>query len=115
MKTRLDTELDGRATEFLAAIRADKSRYARDQFRLIHSPLDQYGKEAALQAIGFCRRGRLYNANTMWDYLERQAALSGSAQPVLPVSATPVDDPKYHVTTQKRPLSAYAKVGDPRC
>ena len=52
------------------------------------------------------RRGRLYSANTMRDYLERQAALSGSAQPVLPVSATPVDDPKYHVTTQKRPLSA---------
>ena len=111
----LDTELDGRATEFLTAIRVDKSRYARDQFRLIHSLLDQYGMEAALQAIGFCQRSRLYSANTMRDYLEHQAALSGGTQPVLPVPAIPVDDPKYHVTTQKRPLSAYAKVGDPRC
>ena len=111
----LDAELDGRATEFLTAIRVDKSRYARDQFRLIHSLLDQYGKEAALQAIGFCQRSRLYSANTMRDYLEHQAALSGGTQPVLPVPAIPVDDPKYHVTTQKRPLSAYAKVGDPRC
>ncbi len=51
-----DTELGGRTTEFLTAIRVDKSRYARDQFRLIHSLLDQYGMEAALQAIGFCQR-----------------------------------------------------------
>ena len=99
----------------MTAIRVDKSRYARDQFRLIHSLLDQYGMEAALQAIGFCQRSRLYSANTMRDYLEHQAALSGGTQSVLPVPAIPVDDPKYHVTTQKRPLSAYAKVGDPRC
>ena len=111
----LDAELGGKATEFLTAIRVDKSRYARDQFRLIHSLLDKYGVEAALQAIGFCQRSRLYSANTMRDYLEHQAALSGGTQPVLPVPAIPVDDPKYHVTTQKRPLSAYAKVGDSRC
>ena len=111
----LDAELDGRATEFLTAIRVDRSRYARDQFRLIHSLLDQYGKEAALQAIGFCQRSRLYSANTMRDYLEHQAALSSQARPAPAIPAIPVDDPKYHVTTQKRPLSAYAKVGDPRC
>ena len=99
----------------MTAIRVDKSRYARDQFRLIRSLLDQYGIEAALQAIGFCQHSRLYSANTMRDYLEHQAALSSSTQPTLPVPAIPVDDPKYHVTTQKRPLAAYAKVGDPQC
>ena len=72
----LDAELDGKATEFLTAIRVDKSRYARDQFRLIHSLLDQYGMEAALQAIGFCQCSRLYSANTMQGYLEHQATLS---------------------------------------
>ena len=107
--------LDGRATEFLTAIRVDKSRYARDQFRLIHSLLDQCGVEAVLQAIGFCQHSRLYSANTMRDYLEHQAALSGGTQPVLPVPAVPVVDPKYRVTTGKRPLSAYAKAGDSRC
>ena len=44
----LDAELGRRDTEFLTAIRVDKSRYARDQFRLIHSLLDQYEAEAAL-------------------------------------------------------------------
>ncbi len=111
----LDAELGGRATEFLTAIRVDKSRYARDQFRLIHSLLDKYGVEAALQAIGFCQRSKLYSANTMRDYLERQATLSSETQSLPAIPAIPVDDPKYHVTTQKRPLSVYAKVGDPRC
>ena len=111
----LDAALGGKATEFLTTIRVEKSRYARDQFRLIRSLLDQYGMEAALQAIGFCQRSRLYSANTMRDYLEHQAALSSSAQPALPVPVIPVDNPKYHVTTQKRSLAAYAKVGDPRC
>lgn len=111
----LDAELGGNATEFLTAIRVDKSRYARDQFRLIHSLLDQYGVEVVLQAIGFCQRSRLYSANTMRDYLEHQAAPSGGAQPVLPVPAIPVDDPRCHVTTQKRPLAAYAKAGGSGC
>ncbi len=93
----------------------DKFRYARDQFRLIRSLLDQYGMEAALRAIGFCQRSRLYSANTMRDYLEHQAALSRQTQPLPAIPAIPVDDPKYHVTTQKRPVSAYAKVGDSRC
>ena len=111
----LDAELDGRATEFLTAVRVDKSRYARDQFRLIHSLLDKYGVEAALQAIGFCQRSRRYSANTMRDYLEHQAALASGIWPVLPVPAIPADDPKCHVTTQKRPLADYMKMGDPRC
>lgn len=111
----LDAALGGRATEFLTAIRVDKSRYARDQFRLIHSLLDQYGIEATLQAIGFCQRTKLYSANTMRDYLEHQATLSSDTQPALTVPTIPVDDPKYHVTTQKRPLAAYAKVGESRC
>ena len=89
----------GIVPEFLTAIRVDKSRYARDQFRLIRSLLDQYGMEAALQAIGFCQRSKLYSANTMRDYLEHQADLSSCTQPVLPVPAIPVDDPKYHITT----------------
>ena len=51
----------------------------------------------------------------MRDYLEYQTALSSGTQPTLLVPAIPVDNPKYHVTTQNRPLTAYAKVGDPGC
>ncbi len=111
----LDADLDGKATDFLTTIRTDKSRYARDQFRLIRSLLDQYGLEAALEAIGFCQRSRLYSANTMRDYLEHRAAQSGEPQPVPAVPAIPVDSPKYHVATQKRPLDVYAKVGGAGC
>ena len=111
----LDAELGGRATEFLMAIHVDKSRYARDQFHLIRSLLDQYGMEAALQAIDFCLRTRLYSANTMRDYLEYQSALTNVPPFGPPPAIIPVDDPKYHITTKKRPLVACAKVGDPRC
>ena len=112
----LDADLCGRATEFLTAIRVEKSRYARDQFHLIRTLLDKYGMEAALRAIAFCQHSRLYSANIMRDYLEHQDALPDSPPlaPTVP-PAIPVDNPKYHVATQKRPLSAYAKVGDPKC
>lgn len=112
----LDAELGGGATEFLTTIRVDKSRYARDQFRLIRSLMERYGVDAALQAIGFCQRSRLYSANTMRDYLEYQAAMAANVpRSGPPPAAIPVDDPKYHVTTQKRPLTDYAKVGDSGC
>ena len=89
---KLLEELDGRATEFLTAIRVDKSRYARDQFRLIHTLLDQYGVEAALQAIGFCQRSKLYSANTMRDYL---AGLPGAPGRPLLRNAAHASHPRH--------------------
>ena len=79
----------------MTTIRTDKSRYARDQFRLIRSLLDQYGLEAALEAISFCQHSKIYSANTMRDYLEHRAALSGKSPPVPSVPPIPVDSPKY--------------------
>ncbi len=105
----LNTDLNGKVLAFLKTIRTQKPRYARDQFGLIRSLMDRYGAEAVLQAIAFCESGKLYSANTMRDYLERTAVPLDSEEPVPAV--IPVDDPKYHVTTQKRPLSEYAKVG----
>ena len=65
----LDTELDGRATEFLTVIRTDKSRYARNQFRLIRSPLDLVNNLLAGQryaqvdfGVLFFRQGQPYSA-----------------------------------------------------
>jgi len=106
----LDAQMGGKATSFLQTIRTEKSRYARDQFRLIQSLLDQHGLEASLKAIDFCQYSKIYSANTMKDYLEPQMMLV--ADTVAPkVTVLPVDDAKYHVTTQKRPLAVYAKVG----
>ena len=93
----------------------EKSRYARDQFRLIRSLMERYGVDAALQAIGFCQRIKLYSANTMRDYLEYQATMANVPRSGPPPAAILVDDPKYHVTTQKRSLADYAKVGDSGC
>lgn len=109
----LDAQLEYKATDFLQTVRAEKSRYARDQFRLIQSLLDQYDVSAVLDAVSFCEHSRLYSANTMKDYLEHQATLPKPA-PVTPapkLTLIPVDDMKYHITTQKRPLEVYAKVG----
>ena len=71
----LDAQMGGKATSFLQTIRTEKSRYARDQFRLIQSLLDQHGLEASLKAIDFCQYSKIYSANTMKDYLEHQMML----------------------------------------
>ena len=105
----LNTDLNGKALAFLKSICKQKPRCARDQFGLIRSLVERYGAEAVLQAIAFCESGKLYSANIMRDYLERMAVPLGREEPIPTV--VPVDDPKYHVTTQKRELSAYAKVG----
>ena len=112
VQSELDARLQGKATDFLQTIRTEKSRYARDQFRLIQSLLDQYGLDATLDAVAFCEHSRIYSANTMKDYLEHQASLTPSMKqsPAAP-TLIPVDKAEYHITTQKRPLEVYARMG----
>lgn len=107
MQDALDTLLRGKAYDFLQMIRTAKSRYARDQFKLIRTLCDQYGVDAALEAAAFCERSKLDSANYMKDYLEHTANKPQQA-PLLPI---PVRNTKYHVTTQKRSLDVYAKAG----
>ena len=109
----LEDELQGQANEFLQTIRSEKSRYARDQFRLVQTMIDQYGVEAVLKGISFCTFSRIYSANTLRDYLTHEAESAPSQITFVP-DRIPVDDPKYHVTTQKRSLEIYAKVGAAR-
>ena len=85
---------------------------ASDQFRMIQSLLDQYGLEAVLSAIAFCEHSRIYSANTMKDYLEYQVSINPNTMPLIPApTVIPVDKAVYHVTTQKRSLEVYAKMG----
>ena len=111
MQDELDALLLHKATDFLQTIRAEKSRYARDQFAPIHALCDEYGVEKTLQAVDFCSQSRLHSANFVKNYLEHHAA-KPPRKPLLPI---PVSDSKYHVTTQKRPLEVYAKAGAPEC
>lgn len=101
----LDRLLETKATDFLQTIRTEKSRYARDQFKLIQTLCDQHSIQDVLAAAEFCQYSKLFSANYMKDYLEHQM----TKQPVFPTLPIPVSNSKYHVTTQKRSLEVYAK------
>jgi transposase len=108
----LDALLEGKATDFLEAIRSEKTRYSRDQFKIIQSLIDQHGVSDVLEGITFCMSNTLHSANILKDFLTHKMKTKGKTeQPVSVVTAIPVDNLKYHVTTQKRPLEVYAKVG----
>jgi hypothetical protein len=107
MQAALGILLLGKVDDFLQTIRTEKSRYARDQFKLIRTLCDQYGVDAVLEAAEFCQYSKLYSVNYIKDYLEHNA----SKQTEPPALLIPVSNAKYHVTTQKRPLSVYAKAG----
>ncbi len=108
----LDERLLYLATDFLNSIREEKPRYARDQFRIIETLVDKYDVDACLEAVDFCTKSRLFSANTMKDYLEHREALATHPLPEFDFTNIPVSDAKYHVSTEKRPLDAYVKVGD---
>ena len=112
LQSSLDEQLSFKATDFLEKIREEKRRYARDQFRLIQSIIDLYGNAACIDAISFCMRSRLYSANMMKDYLEHQTALAAEAPAMFNFQRIPLDDVKYHISAEKRPLAEYVKVGE---
>ena len=108
----LDERLMYMGSDFLESIRTEKQRYARDQFRIIETLIDKYDVDACLDAIEFCTRSRIFSANTMKDYLEHQEAVSSQPTPEFDQMHIPVSSAKYHVSTEKRPLDVYVKVGD---
>ena len=115
----LDKQLEHKAAAFLAGIRAAKPRYTRDQFRMLQSLLDKYGKEKLITATDFCNANRLFSSNTVRDFLlcsETQNDKSDIAPAIddKKESKIPVDKSKYHVTVEKRSLEVYAKAGEQR-
>ena len=109
LHAELETALEHRADEFLRSVREEKPRYARDQFLMLQTLLERYGLEKLLNAIAFCQKLRLFSSNTVRDYLEYHE--KQSAPPPAPPVKLPPSAAVYHVTTQKRPLEDYAKVG----
>ena len=96
-----------KATDFLKIIRTEKSRYARDQFKLLQTLCDKYGVDNVLNAIEFCKLNKLNGASYVRDFLEYNA----KPKQVVVLNPIPVSNSKYHVTTEKRPLEIYAKAG----
>jgi transposase len=111
IQQKLDESLDFKASGFLAGIRADKPRYARDQFKLLQSLLDKYGKDKLINAAKFCVENRLFSANTARDFLEFSAQPKPEVKQVDAVKI-PIDKPEYHISAAKRSLSVYAKAGE---
>ena len=119
LQEELDKQLAHKAAAFLAGIRAAKPRYTRDQFRMLQSLLDKYGKEKLITATDFCNANRLFSSNTVRDFLVCSEAQNDKSD-IAPAiddkkeSKRPVDKSKYHVTVEKRSLEVYAKAGDQR-
>lgn len=55
---------------FLAAIRQEKRRSARDQFKLIEKLADDYKDDDLFRAITYCLENRLYSAVECRDAAE---------------------------------------------
>lgn len=114
LQNDLDARLEHRAAEFLQAIRTEKARYSRDQFRIIQSMIDQHGVPEVLEAVDFLpvqqSQQRQYFKGLSYPQSQGESERSTVDSPPV-ASIIPVADAKYHVTTQKRPLDVYAKVG----
>jgi len=105
----LNELMQWQAEGFLQRIRVEKSRYARDQFLMLKALHEAHGREGMLDAIAFCEHSDLHGATYVRDYLKHKQSLQPSVPQVEP--RLPVDNPKYHITTEKRPLDDYARAG----
>ena len=105
LQNTLDELLLFKATSFLQEIRKTKSRYSRDQFGLLKSLSSTYGVDKVIGAVEYCIENRLYSANYVKDYI-------GKPDENIAKNIIPLSNNKYHVTTEKRDIAVYAKVGE---
>ena len=83
--------------------RAEKPRYARDQFKLLQARLDKYRKEKVIASTAFCTESKLFSANYAKDFLfYSEQPFPESVHFV--ANKIPIDKPVYHVTAEKRSL-----------
>jgi hypothetical protein len=92
--------------EYLEVLCEKKPRYVKEQLGLVVDACETYGREAALAAMRYCRELELYSGNDLRDAAKM---MSGQAPPAQP-ARLPVEDERYHIPVQKRPLSVYAEI-----
>jgi transposase len=93
--------------EYLYKIILEKPRYVKEQFDIVVNTCKTYGREAVLDAMAYCQNLELYSAND----LHSASAMKGCHEPVRErTNRLPVEDERYHIPVQARPLSAYADV-----
>ena len=92
--------------EYLTVMCEEKPRYVKEQIDLVVNACEGYGRERVLEALYYCHDLALHSANDLSD-----AVQSMYGKPSLPLQAEriPVEDSRYHILVQKRPLSVYTE------
>jgi len=97
--------------EYLTALCTKKPRYVKEQLGLVIKTCEAYGRETALNAVEYCTDNDLFSAND----LAGAAAVLCEKMPAIPFPPRlPVEDERYHISVQKRPLSVYSVVAAAR-
>jgi transposase len=105
--TKLGNSLD--AEKFLAAIRLEKRRYARDQFKLMEHLASQYSADIITKAIGYCLNYRLYSAVDCRDAAEYFAAQNDTVDEVA-ATVLSISPKRFSIQTEQRSLAAYTRL-----
>lgn len=96
--------------EYLTMLCTKKPRYVKEQMGLVVKTCEAYGRETTLTAVKYCTENELFSAN---DLAGAAAALCEQI-PAVPIPVRlPVDDVRYHISVQKRPLSVYTNMAKP--
>jgi hypothetical protein len=93
--------------EYLTILCEEKPRYVREQLDLVALTCENYGRERVLEAVRYCQTLELYSAN---DLSDAAGAMFGQPESLPQPPQLPVEDERYHIPVQKRPLSVYADV-----
>ncbi len=93
--------------EYLKALCIKKPRYVKEQLGVVVKTCEAYGRESTLIAVKYCTENELFSAN---DLAGATSALCEQIPQGPAAIRLPVDDERYHVSVQKRPLSIYSDV-----
>lgn len=104
---KLGNSLD--AKKFLTAIRYEKRRYARDQFKLIEQLSDRYPADILAQAIAYCLKYQLYSAVDCRDAAQYFAAQDRAWSEVAATTHT-VLPKRLSLQTEQHNLNAYVRL-----
>jgi len=92
--------------EYLTAICEEKPRYVKEQLDLVVRACEGHGRERIIEAMHYCQNLALYSANDLSDAVQ---SMYGKPSPLPQPERLPVEDERYHIPVQKRPLSAYTE------
>lgn len=107
MQANLDKQLEGKSTDFLKEISLAFPRHRKDQFMIIYELLKEYSVYNINKSIDYCYKTKLFSCNYVRDHLLHSIPEITENTSKSEETSIPVDDPKYHVATQKRSLQEY--------